>query len=1385
MEEQRLQAYLELIQSLLACPNGEKNDVLNAQRDLLDMGLVAVMGEVAEHLLADEYINESSFLQDLAAQLNSHSENMEEQRFQLVSKLSTCSNSDEIDAILSTHLNIVDNSLVALMESFMERMLIDGDIDTVDFLRDIVTQVTQSSWYQHGRESMQFLVSLVEVVMEKDNATEVIHGLMRNNLVLVDRFLGAAMKRFVEDQLEGQPHAAESIAAILADVCVCVRQFPYAKLIEVNEIALMGYKIALELLKDNSYKYTQILNNSGVAHRALAEMNVEPVENLHKALLIYKQAEQVSRSTDIAENLSISLNNSGNAYATLAKFDKNKANDLYQAISCYKEAEQIRRDEKLVKDLCTTLLNLGGAHLSLAQMGIEGIDNLNQAILIFQEATEISRENGFEKNLLSSIANTGNAYSIMAKILNVDPVKNFHLAVAQYEQWEDLIKDETILTKLELSESFSNIGQTFMSLAEMNIEPINNFSRAITFYEEIISIKKNTGSISVENEYHLDLSRLSISYLSLSKLGVDTIHNLYSAIHCLEESVRIEKSADLTKELAVSLQNIGAVYLALFDQEIDRINCCYKAIYFLEESIKIDRVRKENEEDANAFANLGIAYRHLARMGVETVETMNKSIASYTEAARINRFKNLTIDLAATLNNMGIAYVTLAEMNINSVNNFTLALAIYEEALEIYRNEDLVNDTWMLLQNMGNVYLDLAQIDVDRVKNAEKAMVAYREAEEICKSSELLTYELFRILHKKGNVSLALAEMGEEADLNYNHAINYYREALIFFTSKNLPSDSLRTGGALGNIGVKLGNWDIAIEGYSLAIEAIEQNRAWSMEESHKEEVQAEAISIYINIVQALIQLHRYSEALQYVERARSKRLFDLMRVNDFYQKGEIPAEIRIKLDAYDTLQRQIDAIYHKLDGSQHHITLDTLRPSISGIEQQQIVELQAKQTNLWQELRRKDPIAAAGKRVSPLEINEIGQLLGNSTSTALLSFFSTTTNTFIFIVRRDSQQQLQISTHQCDGQDIGTINYWILKEWLEPYRSNSKQWSQQITTFLQECSDRLELDTLIEKHLDDTITDLILIPYLYLHQIPFAALPLKAQEDETKRQTFGDRFTIRYAPSCEILKICADRPSIDSQSNYGIIEGASLDVPYAAFQGDAIATLLNIPPTQRLRGIEAATINNFKQLAQTVNILHSYHHASSDPNEPLQSSLALADGNITLAQLLVWQLTGLEEVFLSCCETAFGISQTTTDEVITLASGFLCAGARTVIATLWSVEQLSAALLCIFYYEQREKGLDRPHSLQAAQQQLRQLSGTTLENEYGDRLEAGLEVHRQQLYCAYEIEQAKGETAAQVSFDRLKSVEDIIKNLPQLYAQAYPFTDPVYWAAFTCQGLP
>ena len=49
MNEVRRQAYLNLIQSLLNCPSGEENQILQANSELVDAGLVQVMQLVAEN----------------------------------------------------------------------------------------------------------------------------------------------------------------------------------------------------------------------------------------------------------------------------------------------------------------------------------------------------------------------------------------------------------------------------------------------------------------------------------------------------------------------------------------------------------------------------------------------------------------------------------------------------------------------------------------------------------------------------------------------------------------------------------------------------------------------------------------------------------------------------------------------------------------------------------------------------------------------------------------------------------------------------------------------------------------------------------------------------------------------------------------------------------------------------------------------------------------------------------------------------------------------------------------------------------------------------------------------------------------------------------------
>ncbi len=161
------------------------------------------------------------------------------------------------------------------------------------------------------------------------------------------------------------------------------------------------------------------------------------------------------------------------------------------------------------------------------------------------------------------------------------------------------------------------------------------------------------------------------------------------------------------------------------------------------------------------------------------------------------------------------------------------------------------------------------------------------------------------------------------------------------------------------------------------------------------------------------------------------------------------------------------------------------------------------------------------------------------------------------------------------------------------------------------------------------------------------------------------------------------------------------------------------------------------------------------------------------------WRLPNLSDVFLSCCETNLG-DPSITDDILTLSTGFLCAGARSVVSTLWAVDDLATALFSTFYYQQRQQEKSRPEALQKAQIKLRELKKEELKELFKQ-----VETKRKQartkrnqyppgsveyLECDREYRKYAGVT---IQIDKVKNSQD-----------ECPFSHPCYWAAFTCQGL-
>ena len=72
MDEQRMQAYVELIQQLLGCAQGEEAGLLQANAGLVDTGLVDVMWQYADRLEREGKSNAVGWLRQFTGQLSQY-----------------------------------------------------------------------------------------------------------------------------------------------------------------------------------------------------------------------------------------------------------------------------------------------------------------------------------------------------------------------------------------------------------------------------------------------------------------------------------------------------------------------------------------------------------------------------------------------------------------------------------------------------------------------------------------------------------------------------------------------------------------------------------------------------------------------------------------------------------------------------------------------------------------------------------------------------------------------------------------------------------------------------------------------------------------------------------------------------------------------------------------------------------------------------------------------------------------------------------------------------------------------------------------------------------------------------------------------------------------
>ncbi len=158
MNQQYLQAYVNLIQQLLACPSGEEWILLRQNEALVTPELVQIMEQVATQLTQQGNAKEAKFLHNLAGQIHHLfvaqtvpplQEDARAQAYlEFIKALLDCPAGSE-GKLFAAHPDLLGPGLVRTMQQIAGQLADEGDPEAAQYLQDWSTELSRLWLQQH------------------------------------------------------------------------------------------------------------------------------------------------------------------------------------------------------------------------------------------------------------------------------------------------------------------------------------------------------------------------------------------------------------------------------------------------------------------------------------------------------------------------------------------------------------------------------------------------------------------------------------------------------------------------------------------------------------------------------------------------------------------------------------------------------------------------------------------------------------------------------------------------------------------------------------------------------------------------------------------------------------------------------------------------------------------------------------------------------------------------------------------------------------------------------------------------------------------------------------------------------------------------------------
>ncbi len=506
--------------------------------------------------------------------------------------------------------------------------------------------------------------------------------------------------------------------------------------------------------------------------------------------------------------------------------------------------------------------------------------------------------------------------------------------------------------------------------------------------------------------------------------------------------------------------------------------------------------------------------------------------------------------------------------------NIELAIACCERTLLEYNREKSPIEWAKAQANLATAYQN--RLEGNRAKNLESAISGYEAALIVYDRTDFpidfamtqTNLENVRIERMESNSS---SEHIQHQSADRESAIAWYDRVLTLYTQANFPIDWATTIENLAMLHTGK-NDRLAIELYHQALEVFTPANfpLKALKTSHS------LGQIYVNQGEWQLAIDAYEIAMKSVETSQTW---------------------------IGTKQTQEDALYVYENAIQCAINLNNYPKAIEYTERSrshQLVEL--------------DPtIAAQTAELKSIDFNSIQKLI-TTAHTAILTCYSTAQDTYIFIIKQSGEPTL----HICKDRGWQKFQKWIENAWINPSDRDFSTWKQTLPRLLHNIAERLQLDTLIDRHLTD-ISELIIAPHINLHQIPFAALPVIGAD-----YLLGDKFTIRTIPSCQTLQHPAtSTQEIDAEESLlaDILMGEHSAHPNEVFRATSENSIATITPINGFRYISPSSIQSTLWSVDdfvTAIFNHLYHQ---ERQKGINRAISLQTAQLKLKNLTVAEL--------------------------------------------------------------------------------------------------------------------------------------------------------------------